>query len=94
VSPAYLTRQVAMSEEWLRCVSSLSQAADMSGMSDRKRLRGQAPDGTRRGLSNPYRRQIPSFAYGSIGEKLRSIADLAAPEVAGDSLTWRTYDVS
>jgi hypothetical protein len=63
-------------------------------MSDRQRFRGQAPDGTRRGLSNRYRRQIPSFAYGSVGEKLRSIADFAAPEVAGDGLARRTYDVS
>jgi hypothetical protein len=36
------------------------------------------PNGTRRGLSNPYRRQIPPFIYGSVREKLRSIADLAA----------------
>jgi hypothetical protein len=43
-----------------------------------KRFRGQATNGTRRGLSNPYRRQIPLFIYGSVGEKWRSIADLAA----------------
>jgi hypothetical protein len=34
------------------------------------------------------------FIFSSVGEKWRSIADLAALEVAGDSLAQRTYDIS
>jgi hypothetical protein len=59
-----------------------------------KRFRGQALDGTRRGPSNPYRSQIPSFAGGPAGEKLRFIADFAAPAVVHEGRARRTHDAS
>jgi hypothetical protein len=78
----------------LRAAHPIFQAAGLGGVIQSRRFRGQAPAGTPRGPSNPYRRQIPSFAYGSVGENWRSTADLAAPEVAGVSLVRRTCDIS
>jgi hypothetical protein len=61
-----------------RAANPIFQALGSRGMIQGKRFRRRAPDGTRRGRSNPYGHQIPSFIYGSVGEKLRSIANFAA----------------
>jgi hypothetical protein len=62
----------------LRAANPVFHTVGLRGMIQGRRFRGRAPDGTHRGLSNPYRRQIPPFIYGAVGEELRSIADFAA----------------
>jgi hypothetical protein len=78
----------------LHAANPIFQAAGLTCVLQGKPCRGQAPGGGHRGLSNPYHRQIPSYAFGSVGEKMRSFADFAVPGVAGASPVRRTNDVS